>query len=97
MLSLTDKIEFMKYLREEFLGKNLKSIDVICVVECAAEFGVVTNIDIADDKIYVWGTDSKLFIINLNDIIEVDYKPDDEDVCLKIAAKNEVEVRFIAN
>lgn len=94
MLTLTDKIEFMKFIKEKFLGKNLKSIETICVVECIADFGVVTGIDIADEKISVWGEDFKVFWINLDDIIEVNYKPAEEDVCLIIAAKNEVEVRF---
>ena len=94
MLTLTSKIEFVKFLNEKFIGKNLKCIEVSCVVECTVDFGVVETIDVADDKVSVWGADMGVFWINLNDIILVNYKPNDEDVCLEIEAKNNVEVRF---
>ena len=94
MLTLTSKIEFVKFLNEKFLGKNLKCIEVSCVVECTLDFGVVETIDVADDKVSVWGADMGVFWINLNDIILVNYKPNDEDICLEIEAKNNVEVRF---
>jgi len=94
MLTLTSKIEFVKFLNEKFIGKNLKCIEVSCVVECTVDFGVVVTIDVADDKVSVWGADMGVFWINLNDIILVNYKPNDEDVCLEIEAKNNVEVRF---
>jgi hypothetical protein len=58
------------------------------------DFGVVENIDVADDKVSVWGADMRVFWINLNDVIAVNYKPIEEDVCLLIEAKNNVEVRF---
>ena len=94
MLTLTDKIEFVKFLNQKFLGKNLKSVEVCCVVEYTVDFGVVENIDVADDKVSVWGTDMAVFWIKLDDIISVNYKPNEEDVCLLIEAKNNVEVRF---
>jgi hypothetical protein len=94
MLNLTAKIEFVKFMNEKFMGKDLKCIEVKCVVECTMEFGVVENIDVADDKVSVWGADMKVFWINLNDVIAVNYKPIEEDVCLLIEAKNNVEVRF---
>jgi hypothetical protein len=94
MLTLTSKIEFVKFLKEKFLGKNLKCIEVFCVVECMMDFGVVENIDVADDKVSVWANNGEVFWINLNDIVEVNYKPRDEDVCLQIEAKNEVKVQF---
>lgn len=94
MLTLTSKIEFVKFLNEKFLGKYLKCIEVRCVVECTVDFGVVENIDVADDKVSVWGADMGVFWILLNDIIAVNYKPRDEDICLEIEAKNNVEVRF---
>lgn len=94
-LTLTAKTEFVKFIREKFLGKNLYSIDVLSVVEGIVSFGVVQNIDFADDKVSIWGTDSKVFWINLNDITNVDFRPFEEDVCLLIEAKNNVEVRFM--
>ena len=94
MLTLTSKIEFVKFMNEKFLGKNLKCIEVNCVVECTIDFGVVERIDVADDKVSVWGADMGVFWINLNDIILANYKPKDTDVCLEIEAKNNVEVRF---
>ncbi|MDR3599701.1 MAG: hypothetical protein P4L49_04345 [Desulfosporosinus sp.] len=94
MLTLTAKIEFVKFLNEKFMGKNLKCIEVCCVVECSVDFGVVETIDVADDKVSVWGADMRVFWINMNDVIAVNYKPKDEDVCLLIEAKNNVEVRF---
>ncbi|KUO72093.1 MAG: hypothetical protein APF81_10175 [Desulfosporosinus sp. BRH_c37] len=94
MLTLTLKIEFVKFLKEKFLGKHLKSIEIIGVVECDMDFGVVGNIDVMDDKVSVWGVETGVFWINLNDILVVNYKPRDEDVCLLIEAKNNVEVRF---
>ena len=94
MLTLTTKIEFVKFLKEKFLGRHLKCIEVCCVVECAVDFGVVEYIDVADDKVSVWGPESSVFWINLNDIIVVNYEPIEEDVCLQIEAKNNVEVRF---
>jgi len=93
MLTLSSKIEFVKDLKEKILGKNL-SIDVCCVVECTVDFGVVETIDVADDKVSVWGTEGGVFWISLNDIIVANYKPRDEDVCLLIEAKNNVEVQF---
>ncbi|SPF49543.1 conserved hypothetical protein [Candidatus Desulfosporosinus infrequens] len=94
MLTLTAKIEFVKFLKEKFLGKNLKCIEVSCVIECMVDFGIVVNIDFADDKVSVWGADMGVFWINLDDIIVVNYTPKNEDVCLLIEAKNNVEVRF---
>jgi len=94
MLNLTSKIEFVKFINGKFLGRNLKSIEVNCVVDCMLDFGVVENIDVADDKVSVWGADMRVFWINLNDVIAVNYKPIEEDVCLLIEAKNNVEVRF---
>ncbi len=94
MLTLSAKIEFVKFLKEKFLGKNLKCIDVVCVVECTMDFGVVENIDVADDKVSLWGDEGGVFWINLNDIENVNYKPRDEDVILQIEAKNEVKVQF---
>ncbi|TGE31043.1 hypothetical protein [Desulfosporosinus sp. Sb-LF] len=93
MLTLTSKIKFVKYFRDKFLGKNL-GIDVCGVVECTVDFGVVETIDVADDKVSVWGTEAGVFWINLNDILVANYKPREEDVCLLIEAKNNVEVRF---
>ena len=94
MLTLTTKTEFVKFINEKFKGKNLKCIEVSCVVECSVDFGVVEYIDVADDKVSVWGPDMRVFWISLNDIIAVNYKPYEEDVCLLIEAKNNVEVRF---
>jgi len=94
-LTLTGKTEFMKFIREKFLGKNLYCIEVTSVIEGTVNFGVVQNIDFADDKVSIWGTDSKVFWLNLNDITNVDFKPFEEDVCLLIEAKNNVEVRFM--
>ncbi|ODA41950.1 hypothetical protein [Desulfosporosinus sp. BG] len=94
MLTLTAKIEFVKFLNEKFMGKNLKCIEVNCVVECSMDFGVIEYIDVADDKVSLWGADMKVFWINLNDIIAVNYKPIEENVSFIIEAKNEVEVRF---
>jgi len=94
MLTLTAKIEFVKFLNGKFLGKNLKCIEVSCVIECMLDFGIVENIDVADDKVSVWGADMKVFWINLDDIILLNYTPIEEDVCLLIEAKNNVEVRF---
>ena len=94
MLTLSGKIEFVKYLKEKFHGKNLTCIEFFNVVECALNFGVVENIDFADDKVSVWGGEIGVFWINLNDIININYKPDDEDACLLIEAKNNVKVQF---
>ncbi|MDP4126021.1 MAG: hypothetical protein Q8912_03655 [Bacillota bacterium] len=94
MLTLTLKIEFVKFLREKFLGKDLKRIEFFNVVECSKEFGVVGDIDVADDKVSVWSVDSDVFWINLNDIVNVNYEPREEDVCLEIEAKNNVKVQF---
>lgn len=93
MLTLTSKIEFVKYFKEKFLGKNLKCIEFFCVVDYAIEFGIVANIDVADDKVSVWG-DTGVFWINLDDIVLVNYKPFDRDVCLEIEAKDKVKVQF---
>lgn len=94
MLTLSAKIEFVKFLKEKFLGKNLKCIEIVCVVEGLLDFGVVENIDVADDKVSVWSSEGEVFWINLNDIVGVNYKPREEDVCLQIEAKNEVKVQF---
>jgi hypothetical protein len=94
LLALSSKIEFVKFLKEKFLGKNLKTIEVLCVVECTIDFGLVANIDVADDKVSVWGADSEVFWIRLDDIINIDYNPKQEDVCLEIEAKNDVKVLF---
>jgi len=93
-LTLTSKTELVKFIRDKFLGKNLYCIDVISVIEGIVDFGVVENVDFADDKISIWGGDSRVFWINCNDIINVKINPDEEDVCLLIEAKNNVEVRF---
>ncbi|KLU66878.1 hypothetical protein DEAC_c15460 [Desulfosporosinus acididurans] len=94
MLTLSSKIEFVKFLKQKFLGQNLKCLEVLCVVECTMDFGIVTNIDFADDKVSVWGADSSVFWIKLDDIINVNYNPKQEDVCLEFEAKNEVKVLF---
>ena len=94
MLTLTAKIEFVKFLNQKFMGKYLKCIEVRCVVECSVDFGIVEYIDVADDKVSVWGPDMGVFWINLNDVIVVNYNPTDEDVCLQIEAKNNVEINF---
>ena len=94
MLTLTSKTELVKFIKEKFAGKHLESIEIIGVVECEMDFGVVGEIDVMDDKVSVWGVETGVFWINLNDILVVNYKPDDEDVCLEIGAKNNVEVRF---
>lgn len=94
MLTLSGKIELVKFMNEKFLGKNLESIEVISVIECTVDFGVVEYIDVADDKVSVWGPESRVFWINLTDVIAVNYQPREEDVCLLIEAKNKVEVRF---
>lgn len=94
MITLSSKIEFVKYLREKLFQKNLKCIEVLAVVECTLNFGVVTFIDVADDKVSVWNADGDVFWIRLDDIIEVNYQPREEDVCLVIEAKNEVKVQF---
>ena len=93
-MTLSAKIEFVKFLKKNFLGKNLKSLEVLCVVECTMDFGLVVDIDVSDDKVSIWGADSKVLWINLDDIINVDYKPRQEDVCLEIEAANEVKVLF---
>lgn len=94
MLTLSGKIEFVKFLNEKFLGKKLECIEVNCVIQCTMDFGVVEYIDVADDKVSVWGADSRVFWISLNDVTAVDYKPREEDICLLLEAKNNVEVRF---
>lgn len=94
MITLSSKIEFVKFLRERFLGKNLKCIEVLAVVECTLDFGVVGNIDVMDDKVSVWSVDNNVFWINLDDITLVNYNPFEEDVSLQIEAKNDVKVQF---
>lgn len=93
-LTLTLKTELVKFIREKFLGKNLYCIEVTSVIEGVVDFGVVENVDFADDKVSIWGAESRVFWLNLNDIINVNFKPNEEDVCLLIEAKNNVEVRF---
>ncbi len=95
MLTLTLKTEFVKFIREKFLGKNLYCIDVISVIEGIVDFGIVENVDFADDKVSIWGAESKVFWINLDEIVKVDFEPSEADVCLLIEAKNKVEVRFM--
>ena len=94
MSTLSAKIEFVKFLKEKFLGKNLVCIEFFCVVECTMNFGIVERIDVADDKVSVWGGETGVFWIDLNSIIAVNYKPKDEDVCLQIEAENNVKVQF---
>jgi len=94
MSTLTAKIEFVKFLKDKFLGKNLVCIEFFSVVECAMNFGIVERIDVADDKVSVWGGEMGVFWIDLNEIIAVNYKPNDEDVCLQIEAENNVKVQF---
>lgn len=94
MLTLTAKTEFVKYIKDKFVGKHLKSIEIIGLVECDIDFGVVGEIDVMDDKVSVCGVETGVFWINLNDVLVVNYKPHEEDVCLLIEAKNNVEVRF---
>lgn len=94
MLTLSSKIEFVKFLNEKFIGKNLESVEIESVIDCTLDFGVVEYIDVADDKVSVWGPESRVFWINLNDVLAVNYKPIEEDVCVLIEAKNNVEVRF---
>ncbi len=93
--TLSSKTELVKVIREKFLGKNLYCIDVLSVIEGRVDFGIVENIDFADDKVSIWGADSRVFWIRLNDIIKVDFAPRERDVCLMIEAKNNVEVRFM--
>lgn len=93
-LTLSLKTDLLKFVREKFVGKNL-SIDVLSVIEGVVDFGVVEYVDFADDKLAVWGADSKVFWLNVNDIIGVNLTPNERDVCLLIEAKNNVEVRFI--
>lgn len=93
-LTLSLKIDLLKFIREKFLGKNL-CIDVHSVIEGVVDFGVVENVDFADDKLSVWGADSRVFWLNVNDIINVNFTPNERDVCLLIEAKNNVEVRFM--
>ncbi|SHH70933.1 hypothetical protein [Desulfosporosinus lacus] len=94
MITLSSKIEFVKFLREKLFGKNLKCIEIISVIECTMDFGVVGNIDVADDKASVWSTENEVFWINLDDVIAVNYDPREEDICLVIEAKNDVKVQF---
>ena len=94
MLTLSAKIEFVKFINERFIGKNLESVEINSVIDCTLEFGIVEYIDVADDKVSVWGPESRVFWINLNDVLAVNYKPIEEDVCVLIEAKNNVEVRF---
>lgn len=93
-LTLSLKIDLLKFIREKFVGKNLW-IDVLSVIEGVVNFGIVENVDFADDKLSVWGADSKVFWLNVNDIIDVNFTPKERDVCLLIEAKNNVEVRFM--
>lgn len=93
-LTLTLKTEFVRFIRQNFVGKNL-SIEVTSVIEGTVNFGVVETIDFADDKASICGAGSRIFWLNLNDIIKVDFEPHEEDVCLLIEAKNNVEVRFM--
>lgn len=94
MITLSSKIEFVKYLREKLFGKYLKCIEILAVVECNLDFGVVGNIDVADDKVSVWSVENEVFWINLDDVINVNYNPKEEDICLVIEAKNDVKVQF---
>lgn len=94
MIALSSKIEFVKYLREKLLGKNLKCLEILAVVECTIDFGVVGNIDVADDKVSIWSVENEVFWINLDDVIAVNYNPKEEDICLVIEAKNDVKVQF---
>lgn len=94
ILTLSLKIDLLKFIREKFLGKNLW-IDVLSVIEGVVNFGIVENVDFADEKLSVWGTDSRVFWLNVNDIINVNFTPNERDVCLLIEAKNNVEVRFM--
>ena len=94
MLTLTAKIEFVKFLKEKFLAKNLSCIEIFSVIECAIDFGVVEKIDVADDKVSVWGGEIGVFWIDLNEIIAVNYKPGDQDVSLQIDAENDVRIQF---
>jgi len=95
VLTLTLKTEFVKFIKEKFLGKNLYCIEVLSVIEGIVDFGIVENVDFADDKVSIWGPDSKVFWINLDEVIKVNFKPSEADVCLLIEAKNNVEVRFM--
>lgn len=94
-ITLSSKIELVKFIRNKFIGKNLYCIDVLSVIEGTVNFGVVENVDFADDKVSIWGAESKVFWINLNDIINANINPKEKDVCLLIEAKNNVEVRFM--
>ena len=93
-LTLSLKIDLLKVIREKFLGKHLW-IDVLSVIEGVVNFGIVENVDFADEKLSVWGPDSRVFWLNVNDIINVNFTPNERDVCLLIEAKNNVEVRFM--
>ncbi len=93
-MTLSEKIEFVKYLRAKIFDKYLKSIEILAVVECTMNFGVVGNIDVADDKVSVWSVENEVFWINLDDVIAVNYNPIEEDICLVIEAKNDVKVQF---
>lgn len=93
-MTLSEKIQFVRYLREKIFEKNLKCIEILAVVECTMDFGVVVNIDVADDKVSVWSADNLVFWIRLDDVLTVNYKPIEEDICLVIEAKNDVKVQF---
>ena len=94
LLSLSANIEFVKYLKEKFLGRRLKSLEILCVVECVLDFGVVIDIAVSEDIVSITGADAKVFRIKLDDIVNLDYNPRQEGVCLEIEAKDEVKVLF---
>ena len=94
MITLTQKIELVKFINKTFVGKHLESIEIMGIIECEMDFGVVGEIDVMDDKVSVRGVETGVFWINLDHVIVVNYKPYDEDVCLLIEAENNVEVRF---
>lgn len=93
-LTLSLKIDLLKFIREKFVGKNLW-IDVLSVIEGVLNFGIVENVDFAEEKLSVWGADGRVFWLNVNDIIGLNFTPKERDVCLLIEAKNNVEVRFM--
>lgn len=93
MLTLSAKIEFVKFMNEKLMGRNLESVEVTSVIDCSVNVGIVEYIDVADDKASVWGSEGVIWI-NLNDVMAVNHKPLERDVSFVIEAKNNVEVRF---
>lgn len=96
MLTLSAKIEFVKFMNEKLMGRNLEGVEVTSVIDCTVDVGIVENIDVADDKVSVWGSEGRVFWINLNDVMAVNYNPRERGLSFVIEAKNNVEIRFKA-